>query len=265
MEELAPLAGIAAGVQRIEGPTGGATVQWSGQCPEGGADDVGHVGARRGDDPGGERRGVEAVVDRGDLVLLDGPALVVVELLAGEHPEVVRAVAQVLPRGDGLLALLEAHADAARAKAYELLKASDENAEPKVDPYFQMNLVYLLRVLPRPKDAPSEDDQDHFSRHALSLWFTRCMIFTAVIDEEYASLGTFDLAKRFRADAAIVALDQTLAEFRTDPDRVYLTGMSMGGQGTWNLAYKHPARFAACSRLRLPISVPSIFGSSFSR
>jgi acetylornithine deacetylase len=31
------------------------------------------------------------------------------------------------------------------------------------------------------------------------------VIFTAVIDEEYASLGTMDLAKRFRADAAIVA------------------------------------------------------------
>lgn len=31
------------------------------------------------------------------------------------------------------------------------------------------------------------------------------VIFTAVIDEEYASLGTMDLAKRFRADGAIVA------------------------------------------------------------
>ena len=31
------------------------------------------------------------------------------------------------------------------------------------------------------------------------------VIFTAVIDEEYASLGTLDLAKRFHADAAIVA------------------------------------------------------------
>lgn len=31
------------------------------------------------------------------------------------------------------------------------------------------------------------------------------VIFTAVIDEEYASLGTFDLAKRFHADGAIVA------------------------------------------------------------
>jgi acetylornithine deacetylase len=31
------------------------------------------------------------------------------------------------------------------------------------------------------------------------------VIFTGVIDEEYASLGTMDLAKRYRADAAIVA------------------------------------------------------------
>lgn len=31
------------------------------------------------------------------------------------------------------------------------------------------------------------------------------VVFTGVIDEEYASLGTFDLAKRFRADGAIVA------------------------------------------------------------
>jgi predicted peptidase len=47
------------------------------------------------------------------------------------------------------------------------------------------------------------------------------------------------------AQAAIAALDQTLAEFRGDADRVYLTGLSMGGNGTWNLAYRHPDRFAA--------------------
>jgi predicted peptidase len=47
------------------------------------------------------------------------------------------------------------------------------------------------------------------------------------------------------ADAAIAALDRTMSEFRADPDRVYLTGMSMGGHGTWNLAYKYPTRFAA--------------------
>lgn len=47
------------------------------------------------------------------------------------------------------------------------------------------------------------------------------------------------------ADVAIAALDQTLSEFRTDADRVYLTGLSLGGNGTWNLAYKYPDRFAA--------------------
>ena len=44
---------------------------------------------------------------------------------------------------------------------------------------------------------------------------------------------------------AMGALDKTLAEFRTDPDRVYLTGLSMGGNGTWYLAYSFPDRFAA--------------------
>lgn len=46
-------------------------------------------------------------------------------------------------------------------------------------------------------------------------------------------------------DAAMKALDQTMAEFQTDPDRVYLTGLSMGGRGTWHLAYRFADRFAA--------------------
>ena len=47
------------------------------------------------------------------------------------------------------------------------------------------------------------------------------------------------------AQAAIAALDKTLEEFSTDPDRVYLTGLSMGGNGTWYLAYHSSDRFAA--------------------
>jgi predicted peptidase len=47
------------------------------------------------------------------------------------------------------------------------------------------------------------------------------------------------------SEIAMAALDQTLAEFRTDPDRVYLTGLSIGGNGTWYVAYHHPDRFAA--------------------
>jgi predicted peptidase len=47
------------------------------------------------------------------------------------------------------------------------------------------------------------------------------------------------------ADAALAALAQTQKEFRTDPARVYLTGLSMGGHGTWYIAYRHPEVFAA--------------------
>lgn len=40
-------------------------------------------------------------------------------------------------------------------------------------------------------------------------------------------------------------LDFVLKEFNTDEKRVYLTGLSYGGFGTWYIASKHPERFAA--------------------
>lgn len=47
------------------------------------------------------------------------------------------------------------------------------------------------------------------------------------------------------ARVAMSALDRTLKEFKTDPARIYLTGLSMGGNGSWYLAYRNPTRFAA--------------------
>lgn len=47
------------------------------------------------------------------------------------------------------------------------------------------------------------------------------------------------------AHLALAALDRTAREFSTDPDRVYLVGLSAGGNGVWNLAYRTPERFAA--------------------
>ncbi len=40
-------------------------------------------------------------------------------------------------------------------------------------------------------------------------------------------------------------LDHVLTTYRSDGDRVYLTGVSYGGYGTWYLASRHPERFAA--------------------
>ena len=42
-----------------------------------------------------------------------------------------------------------------------------------------------------------------------------------------------------------VLLDAVMEKYRIDPDRVYLTGLSMGGFGAWELAAAYPQRFAA--------------------
>lgn len=49
----------------------------------------------------------------------------------------------------------------------------------------------------------------------------------------------------FHFDDLITLLDEVLARYNADPSRVYLTGMSMGGNGTWGLAVRNPNRFAA--------------------
>jgi acetyl esterase/lipase len=44
---------------------------------------------------------------------------------------------------------------------------------------------------------------------------------------------------------AMSALDQETAEFHLDPARTYLSGLSMGGYGAWELARLYPRRWAA--------------------
>lgn len=43
----------------------------------------------------------------------------------------------------------------------------------------------------------------------------------------------------------IALLDQIIADYKVDTNRVYLSGLSMGGFGAWNLALEFPERFAA--------------------
>ena len=64
------------------------------------------------------------------------------------------------------------------------------------------------------------------------------------------------------AELAFAALDAATREFGGDPDRTYLTGLSMGGYGTWELALLQPARFAAvvpiCGGIGRPQDRPSL-------
>jgi len=40
-------------------------------------------------------------------------------------------------------------------------------------------------------------------------------------------------------------LDEIVSRYRIDKNRIYVTGLSMGGHGTWSLAIEYPDRFAA--------------------
>jgi predicted peptidase len=64
------------------------------------------------------------------------------------------------------------------------------------------------------------------------------------------------------AEMALAALAQTLAEFHGDRDRVYLTGLSMGGHGSWYLAYRHPELFAAIAPICGWVEDPPRFSGS---
>jgi predicted peptidase len=51
--------------------------------------------------------------------------------------------------------------------------------------------------------------------------------------------------ERWQTDSLLKLLEHVMAENRVDPGRVYLTGLSMGGYGTWKLALAYPEKFAA--------------------
>ena len=46
-------------------------------------------------------------------------------------------------------------------------------------------------------------------------------------------------------ESLTLLLDDVQARLRVDKSRIYVTGVSMGGYGTWELALTHPHRFAA--------------------
>jgi predicted peptidase len=65
------------------------------------------------------------------------------------------------------------------------------------------------------------------------------------------------------AQLAIDELDAASREFHADPKRTYLTGLSMGGYGTWEVALMQPDRFAAlvpiCGALTPPSDERSLY------
>lgn len=62
------------------------------------------------------------------------------------------------------------------------------------------------------------------------------------------SAGSYDLDKMPESEelkAVLEIVEQVRETYSIDPGRIYLTGYSMGGYGTWNLLMNHPDMFAA--------------------
>ena len=64
-----------------------------------------------------------------------------------------------------------------------------------------------------------------------------------------------------QTEALSALLDEIVNDYPVDRTRIYLTGLSMGGYGTWSLALREPERFAAiapiCGGLFGPAGVVS--------
>ncbi len=63
----------------------------------------------------------------------------------------------------------------------------------------------------------------------------------------------------WQPDVLAALLDDIIMKYPVDPDRIYVTGLSMGGMGTWELALRFPDRFAAIAPICGP-TVPFLAG-----
>ncbi len=77
-----------------------------------------------------------------------------------------------------------------------------------------------------------------------AIW-KRKAAFPFVVVLPQSRTGSSWLADGDDAKWALGMLKQIQTEFNTDPDRVVLTGLSMGGSGTWSIAATDPASWSA--------------------
>jgi predicted peptidase len=66
--------------------------------------------------------------------------------------------------------------------------------------------------------------------------------FVVVSPQAFPSVPWWEGTQLLVLDAM---LDEVIANYQVDPDRIYLTGLSMGGYGSWFMATRYPERFAA--------------------
>jgi predicted peptidase len=94
----------------------------------------------------------------------------------------------------------------------------------------------------------SDDDLDRVKIHGPAKLVASRTDFPFVVVTPQCPSFERDMEKivtAWKPDELVQLLDHVSKNLNIDESRVYVTGLSMGGYGTWRLAAAHPERFAA--------------------
>lgn len=105
------------------------------------------------------------------------------------------------------------------------------------DPQAQWPLIIFLHGAGERGDDPSV-----ITRYSIPAFLTSTLDFPFVVLSPQSPLDDW---WSDQTDVLDALLNQIEAAYAIDPTRIILTGQSMGGYGTWAMALKYPARFAA--------------------
>jgi predicted peptidase len=86
------------------------------------------------------------------------------------------------------------------------------------------------------------EDVDQVKAHGLPKLLEQQLDFPAIVVSPQCPLDTSWVAE---TEALDLLFDEITTRYAVDFDRIYLTGLSMGGYGAWHYAALHPQRFAA--------------------
>ena len=90
--------------------------------------------------------------------------------------------------------------------------------------------------------AERGSDLELLKRHGLPKRIARGDDFPAIIASPQCPTACFWPEQTLELNALV---DHLIASSRVDTQRIYLTGLNMGGYGVWSLASRYPQRFAA--------------------
>jgi poly(3-hydroxybutyrate) depolymerase len=87
----------------------------------------------------------------------------------------------------------------------------------------------------------------HQTKHAAYVIAPQCPADKQWVDTDWGkgSYSTTTVPVSDQLTTALEIADAVATEFMTDPARQYITGLSMGGYGTWDAVVRNPERFAA--------------------